>query len=341
MALNFPISPNIGDTYAIGNTTWQWNGTAWAKQSAQVLSLTITETLLVTTSTQSTSTDTGALRVVGGVGVGGNLNIGGYVAATSGNFANIAATSATIANLYISSSTQALSTTTGALVVAGGMAVQRDVWIGGVLHTAGGYVLTTSSFNNSLSSGSDIQIDNIGGNAIRISNTSTLDTVTARGNSTTNIIRILNTTNTVSTSTGAVQIAGGLAVGKDIYSAGNVYVIGQVYSSYSDRRLKTGIEPITGAVDKIMQLNGMTYVPNTLAKSLGFNSDQRLAGVFADEVECVLPEAVASVAVNNNENYKTVQYEKIVPLLIEAIKEQQIEIEKLKSNNCVGCSCKG
>jgi len=80
-ALNFPINPNPGDTYAIGSKTYIWNGTGWAISTTNsVLASIITATtIVVTTSTNSTSTTTGGLIVNGGVGVGGNLYIGGTI----------------------------------------------------------------------------------------------------------------------------------------------------------------------------------------------------------------------------------------------------------------------
>ena len=94
-------------------------------------------------------------------------------------------------------------------------------------------------------------------------------------------------------------------------------------------KLKEKIQNIPSAVEKVCSLNGFTYNWNELAeKEMGFNKDERLAGVSAQEVQHVLPEAVKPAPANPN--YLTVQYEKIVPLLIESIKEQQGQIDSLK-----------
>ena len=116
-----------------------------------------------------------------------------------------------------------------------------------------------------------------------------------------------------------------------------VRAAGDVTAFYSDRRLKTNVLPIESALDKIKALNGITYNPNSLAASFGYNIEDKIVGLFADEVEAVQPEAVKLAPFDTNEqglsktgqNYKTVQYEKLVPLLIEAIKELNAKVEQL------------
>lgn len=76
--LNFPSNPQIGDTYTIGNRTWVWNGSGWAIQtSITSLNPFTAVRAIISTSTVATTTGTGALQVVGGVGIGGNLVVGG------------------------------------------------------------------------------------------------------------------------------------------------------------------------------------------------------------------------------------------------------------------------
>ena len=80
----------------------------------------------------------------------------------------------------------------------------------------------------------------------------------------------------------------------------------------------------------ISSLNGFTYKFNETGGSLGFNTEITYVGVSAQEVQEVLPEAVKPAP--SDSNYYTVQYEKLVPLLIEAIKELKAEVNELKSH---------
>ena len=124
-------------------------------------------------------------------------------------------------------------------------------------------------------------------------------------------------------------------------TAGEIRATNQITSYYSDERLKEDIVEIQDALEKVMSLRGVTYKPNSIAESLGYKK-QNEVGVIAQDVERVLPEAVKPAPFDimlfenteiskSGHNYKTVQYEKIVPLLIEAIKELNKEVQHLKS----------
>ena len=112
---------------------------------------------------------------------------------------------------------------------------------------------------------------------------------------------------------------------------GDLHVEGDVVgfsTTISDKRLKYDIEKIDGALDKVSQLSGYTFSYNKNGK--------RSAGVIAQEVEKVLPSAVEnkSLAIHTGEEgveYKTVKYDQLHGLLIEAIKELKAEIEELKN----------
>ena len=115
----------------------------------------------------------------------------------------------------------------------------------------------------------------------------------------------------------------------DLHADGNVIAYS---TTISDQRLKHDIEKIDSALDKVEQLNGYTF---------SYNKDgKRSAGVIAQEVEKVLPSAVEnkSLVFHGEEGveYKTVQYDQLHGLLIEAIKELK---EKLDECKCKKCEC--
>ena len=102
----------------------------------------------------------------------------------------------------------------------------------------------------------------------------------------------------------------------------------------SDERLKENIVNIPNALEKLQQLNGVTFDWKAMVTDLGFEPTAwHEVGVLAQQVEAVLPEAVEVAPFDydwknpgqskSGERYLTVKYEKIVPLLIEAIKDQQ------------------
>ena len=228
----------------------------------------------------SNNATSGDLVTTGGVGIGGNLNVAG--------------------NESIKSGTSATSTTTGALTVLGGVGITGDIYVGGNGYFGGSLVLTTATIGSSgigvvnIIAGTDTAVTTATG-AVTIWNTSTLQTVTSRGNSTTNSISILNgldsttvnsgaltvaggvgilknlniggdtrinsTTTSASTNSGALIVAGGLGVGGAAYYGGNGSFGGtlSVGSTTVSTSTNTGALTVAGGVG----INGAIYVANT------------------------------------------------------------------------------
>lgn len=110
-------------------------------------------------------------------------------------------------------------------------------------------------------------------------------------------------------------------------TTGEIIATGDITSWYSsDERLKNNIQTITNSLEKVTQLDGVTFNWNELAE--GKDVNVREAGVIAQQVQKVLPEVVTE----RDTGYLAVRYEKLVPLLIEAIKELKAEVDALKGN---------
>jgi hypothetical protein len=117
-----------------------------------------------------------------------------------------------------------------------------------------------------------------------------------------------------------------------VYAANSIFqgainATGDVTAYYSDERLKTKLGSIENALDKLTQLSGFYYEANEVAQALGYEA-KREVGVSAQQVQKVMPEIVKPAPANAE--YLTVQYEKLIPLLIEAIKELKSEVDVLK-----------
>ena len=110
-----------------------------------------------------------------------------------------------------------------------------------------------------------------------------------------------------------------LGVGTAAGPTGQIRATSNITAYYSDSRLKDFEGPIDSALDKVKALTGYYFKENDLARSFGYDNEKRQVGVSAQEVESVLPEVVTEAPFNSD--YKSVWYEKLVPLLIEAIKE--------------------
>ena len=106
-------------------------------------------------------------------------------------------------------------------------------------------------------------------------------------------------------------------------TAGEIRATGDIIAYYSsDQRLKDNITPISDAVNKLNQIGGYEFDWNSNSSHSGHD-----VGVIAQEIEKVLPEVVTT----RDNGYMAVRYEKIVALLIQAVKEQQLQIDELKS----------
>jgi hypothetical protein len=125
-----------------------------------------------------------------------------------------------------------------------------------------------------------------------------------------------------------------LGVGTAAGPTGDIRATGSITAGYSDDRLKTRLGNIENSLIKIAAISGFYYEPNEIAQDLGYEL-KREVGVSAQEIQAVLPEVVVSAPIDNQ--YLTVHYDKLVPLLIESIKELiksfkelEAEVEELK-----------
>jgi hypothetical protein len=124
-----------------------------------------------------------------------------------------------------------------------------------------------------------------------------------------------NTTSGTLVVTGGVGISGALYVGADIYS----------YAS-SDIRLKENLSKIDNSLEKLLKISGYKYHWNKIAQEMYPERTMQDVGVIAQEVKEIVPSAV----VEREDGYLAVRYDKLIPLLIEAVKALKAEIEDMK-----------
>lgn len=128
-----------------------------------------------------------------------------------------------------------------------------------------------------------------------------------------------------------LAVSGNLGVGTADAQGYKLYVAGTAYSTGgwqgSDARFKEEIKPVADPLAKVLQLNGVSYKWKTVRfKEKGF-PEGRHFGVIAQDIEKVVPEVVKTAP----DGMKSVAYTELIPILIEAIKAQQAQIEQLKS----------
>tara|TARA_Y100000590_G_C15218087_1_gene825144 strand:+ start:62 stop:526 length:465 start_codon:yes stop_codon:yes gene_type:complete len=141
------------------------------------------------------------------------------------------------------------------------------------------------------------------------------------------------TTSTTNDGATNVRLTNELMIGADSNPSVALHVTGEGYftsniTAYysSDITLKDNVRPIESAIFKVQQIRGVTFDWNEKSSKLQQEKGHDV-GLIAQEVEKVLPEVVQI----REDGIKAVAYEKVVPLLVEAIKEQQTLIEDLSN----------
>ena len=179
---------------------------------------------------------------------------------------------------------------------------------------------------------SDITVDNVQINGNTVQATSGDLVLTAPGGvidindaldiSDNLVVRASATSN--SASTGALQVTnGGAGIKKDLFVGQDVRCAGDVIAFYSsDERLKDNITPIADAVNKVKSISGNTFEWNENSNHNGEDT-----GVIAQEIEAL---GLPGVTKKKDNGYLGVRYEKLVPLLIEAIKELSDKVDDLE-----------
>jgi hypothetical protein len=121
---------------------------------------------------------------------------------------------------------------------------------------------------------------------------------------------------------------------------GTIYAGNNIVAYASDRRLKENIKTIENPLEKVLGLEGVTFNWNELAeKEAGYDREERITGLLAQDLQKILPEAVKIAPFDSDqsgesisgEKYLTIQYERVVPLLVESIKEMGSLIGDLES----------
>jgi len=260
--LDFPLNPQTGETYSLGTRTWYWDGTAWTlKTSVQQLDPFTVVKLIVSTSTNSTSSSNGAAIISGGIGIGQDIQVGGSIY--------------TVGQVVVNNTSNgsAITTSSGAIIVLGGISVGESLYAtklfdsnarvltsfqiitnegllgGGTIsdsntltltlvntgvleniagagigvNTGTGHVTITNTGVLSIIARTDTAISTSTGN-VEIWNISTLQSVTDRGSVTNKPILLSNTSSAILFDSAALNVNGGVSIGKNLNVRNNLNV---------------------------------------------------------------------------------------------------------------------
>ena len=311
----------------------------------------------------------GATIVSGNTSLLGDVTVAANIAITGTGFAFTVSNNAVIAKTLITDSITSNTLVRTAIINASGTAFVNGITANTLIRTStlnsnGPAYLdsvfantvvyspifnsSTSCFFNDLTANTLITTTNLTATGSIISPTITSN-ITSTGVSTSSTPNS-NTSNTQIATTGFVKnvlnsgntfdiIVSNLATTSNvqIYSlgvgtsasatAGEIRATNNITAYYSDDRLKTRLGNIENALAKVMSLNGFQYEANETAQALGYTVKPEI-GLSAQEVQAVLPEVVVPAPIDAQ--YLTVHYERVIPLLVEAIKELKKEVDDLK-----------
>ncbi len=206
----------------------------------------------------------------------------------------------------ITNTTNSTSKDTGALILEGGVGIEKNLNVGGNLG-----VTASATFNQNVSIVGILTVT---------------DQIDANGGAIIDNIRLgIANDNTIDTSTGQLTLdsnGGQLNINDNTVITGILSVTDDITAFFSsDERLKDNITPIEDPLDKVLSISGNTFDWNDKSSHTGKD-----IGVIAQEIEKVLPEIVTT----RDNGYKAVQYEKLSALLIEAVKELSHKVDDLQ-----------
>jgi hypothetical protein len=209
--------------------------------------------------------------------------------------------------------------------VGGTLGVTSNATVGGTLGITGVTTISSSASSSSTSNGALI----VSGGAGIAGNINNGGNITSSGNGTFSGTMAVNSTSGASSYTsGALTVAGGVGINGALYVNSVINCGNDITAWYSsDRDLKEKVTPIPDALNKIAKIGGYTFDWN--AKALEMYPDRKVndIGVIAQEVQEVQPLAV----IKRDNGFLAVNYEKLIPLLIQGIKELQAEVADLKA----------
>ena len=185
-------------------------------------------------------------------------------------------------------------------MIDGGVSIAKDLFVGGSVSITSGIVVSNGSADFASVTGTDATFGNI---QIAETDDNTIDTTT--GN-----LKLSTVEDAIIEIQRNTTITGILSVSDDITAFWS-----------SDERLKDNITPIDNPLTKVISISGNTFDWNDKSNKSGND-----VGLIAQEIEKVLPEAV----ITRDSGYLAVDYHKIVPLLVEAIKELSGKVEALE-----------